>query len=147
MPGKPASRSALAASRARAFVATSMTSPKRSSNASSANGSTRKSAIAFASPGGFLSAFPAQVREQLVARLGQIAECRPVPPYRPRPCGVAVMPGDHVHVQLAHDVAERADVELVAFDGAAQHLHRARDFTHQLRAVALGQVVEFGKAF
>src|SRR6185437_1192373 len=143
MPGKPASRSVLAASCTRAFVATSIPSPKRSSNASSANGSTRKSAIAFASPGSLRSAFPAQVREQLVARFRQVMMRGSMSPHRAGPRGIALAAGDHVHVQLAHDVAERTYVELVAFHGATQQLHRARDFAHQPRAIALGQAVKF----
>src|SRR6185437_16654187 len=114
MPGRSASRNARAAACTRAFVAVSMPSPKRSSRASSANGSTRKSAIAGAPPGAVGTAFPAQVREQFVARLGQVMMRGPVSPHRPRPGGIALAAGDHVHVQLAHDVAERAHVELVA---------------------------------
>src|SRR6185312_8230234 len=131
MPGRPAFRNALAAECTRALVVTSMPSPKRTSSASSASGSKEKSAIALAPPGArgvFGSAFTAQVREQLVARFGQIVVRRSVSPYRPRPRGIVFAAGDHVHVQLAHDVAERADIELVAFDDATQHFHCTGDF-------------------
>src|SRR6185312_12140680 len=113
-----------AAACTRALVAMSMSSPKRNSSASSASVSTVKSAIAPAPPCVLCSTFTAQVRKQFVARLGQVMMRGPVSPNRPRPRGIALAAGDHVHVQLAHDVAERAHVELVAFDHATQHFHR-----------------------
>ena len=55
----------------------------------------------------------AQARDQGQLRRLVVAPRGAGTPYRPGPRRVALVAREHVHVQLPHDVAERADIELV----------------------------------
>src|SRR5690606_35327458 len=50
--------------------------------------------------------------EEFLFGAGAIGLCRPVAPNGPGPVLVSLGPADDVHVQLSHDVADRADIDL-----------------------------------
>ena len=72
---------------------------------------------------------------------------RPESPDRARPGGVAGVARDHMHVQLPHDVAERADVDLVCVGLRLEPARRLRRLLDQLCAVGRVEVCEFDEAF
>ena len=67
-----------------------------------------------------------------------------VPPHRPRPGGIGLIAPDHMHVELADHVAERADVELVGFRDRAQRLGRLHGLVEQLLPLGRREIEDFG---
>src|SRR2546427_149965 len=68
----------------------------------------------------------------LVQRAWLVAVRGTAAPDRARPGRISVMAADHVEVQLAHDVAQRADVDLLHPVGALQGLAGAVELGAQL---------------
>src|SRR3984885_14813125 len=65
------------------------------------------------------------------------------PPDRPWPCGIARPPRDDVHVQLRNHIAERCDVQLLAFGDFFQCPCNTGNLRHQLRLLDLVEIDDF----
>src|SRR5258707_14729500 len=81
--------------------------------------------------------------DEILNFLGVMSEWRQRPPDRARPGGIAGAPRDDMHVELRHHIAERCDVQLVAFGDLLQGACDTGNFRHQLRLLDLVEVDDF----
>src|SRR6185312_12440836 len=127
----------------RALSSGSMGSPKRSNRASSASDSKR---IASTCTSAVRLECGAQRRQAFMqGHLG--VRLRPtVAPYRAGPGGIALAARDDVDVQLAHDIAQRAQIELVAGHHRAQCTGSEVCLAPQGDLLVLAQVVDLDQA-
>src|ERR1700730_19093876 len=84
--------------------------------------------------------FTAKRADESLYFLGIMGERRHYPPDRTRPGGVAGAARDDMDVQLRHQIAERCDVQLVAFGDLFQGAGDAVDLRHQLRLLDLVEI-------
>ena len=70
-----------------------------------------------------------------------------MPPYRPRPGRIANNPRDNMQVKLAHDIAKRADIDLVGPQVTLQEPRSATCLVHQLRLIRELKIDQFDHAF
>src|SRR5436305_1716015 len=78
---------------------------------------------------------PREIARQRVGALRIVTRRRAGTPYRPRPCGVARAARDDMDVQLAHDVAERADIDLVDASPALEYCRDVDNLLQQYRTI------------
>ena len=78
--------------------------------------------------------------DEMLHFLGVMRQRRHHAPDRARPGDVAGAARDDVHMQLRHQIAERCDIQLVAFGDFFQRARDAGDFRHQLRLLDLVEV-------
>ncbi len=76
----------------------------------------------------------------VVGRRGAVA------PDRAGPADIADRPRDDMQMELAHDVAERADIDLVGFRVSLEEQRRTRRLFDQKRAVGRVEIAQFDQA-